>query len=72
MTDVQVFITEVGIPLVRLSGRADEPSGAELADKVMKQIHFATETDGEFPHPLSLRASCTRAPETWVATPDEG
>ena len=66
MTNVQVYNSEMGIPLVRLSGPADEGSGADLADKVMREIHYATENPAEFPHPMSLRAACTRAPETWV------
>lgn len=71
MTNVQVYKSEVGIPLVTLSGPANESSGAELADKVMRQIHFATEDPAEFPHPLSLRSACVRAPGTAGGGADE-
>lgn len=72
MTNVQVYKSEIGIPLVMLSGLVNESSGAELADKVMRHIRLATEDPAEFPHPLSLDAPCTRAPETSARGPAGG
>lgn len=62
MTNVHVYRSELGIPLIRLSGKTSETNGAELADKVMREIHFATEDTSEYPHPMILRAACVRAP----------
>lgn len=55
MTNVQPYPTELGIPLIQLSGRTDEKSGAELANKIMASIHHYTSTE-EYPHPMSLVA----------------
>ena len=66
MTEVNIYTDELGIPMVGLSGQITERSGAELADLVMRRIHIHTEDSDRYRHPLSLNASCTRAPETWV------
>jgi len=66
VTGVNIYTDELGIPMVRLSGQFNERSGAELADAIMLKIHIHTEDSDRYPHPLSLNASCTRAPETWV------
>lgn len=68
MAGIEVVLTELGIPLVRLSGPLAARNGAELADQVMALIHHATEDPSEFPHPLSQLAPCVRAPETWTGT----
>ena len=62
MTAVNIYTDELGIPMVRLSGQFNERSGAQLADAIMLKIHIHTEDSDRYRHPLSLNASCTRAP----------
>ena len=66
MTAVNIYTDELGIPMVALSGQVDERSGAQLADAIMLSIRARTVDSDRCRHPLSLNASCTRAPETWV------
>lgn len=66
MTEINIYTDKLGIPMVGLSGQVTERNGAELADLTMTRIHNHTEDSDRYRHPLSLNASCTRAPETWV------
>ena len=46
MTNVQVWQSELGIPMIQLTGPAEE-SGAELAKKVMAAIYAHTRDQPE-------------------------
>ena len=59
MTNVQVWQSELGIPMIQLTGPAEE-SGAELAKKVMAAIYAHTRDQPElYPQPMSLERPCT-------------
>lgn len=64
MTEIRVRDNPSQIPLIELSGRFTERDGAELADKVMKAIYYATDVSDVHPYPLSLPQACVRAPRT--------
>jgi hypothetical protein len=71
MTNVQVFRSELGIPLIELSGVVTERDGAELAAKIMRAIYAATQVEDGYPHPMSLREPCTTSTrEDLPAGPD--
>jgi hypothetical protein len=55
--NVKVFRSEMGIPLIELSGEVIEKTGAELADKIMREIYVATGDHGKngYPAEMSLR-----------------
>jgi len=61
MTNVNVFRSEMGIPLIELSGDVTEKDGAELAAKIMRQIYLDTyeHGDDEYPAEMSLRDPIT-------------
>ena len=61
MTYVKVFRSELGIPLIQLSGIVTERDGAELAAKVMRAIYAATQVEDGYPHPMSLREPFTHS-----------
>jgi hypothetical protein len=60
VTDIRFRGEDHGIPLVELSGTFTE-TGTELADRIMRVIYLATDSD-EYRHPLSLPVACVRAP----------
>lgn len=64
MAGIEVVVTELGIPLVRLNAPLAARNGVELAEQVMSAIHYYTDDPAEFPHPLSDKAPCTRAPRS--------
>jgi hypothetical protein len=72
MTIVKVFRSEMGIPLIELSGDVTEQDGAELAAKIMRQIYLATGEHGEddYPSEMSLRAPITS--EDSASAPEGG
>jgi hypothetical protein len=67
MTNVKVFRSDMGIPLIELSGQVTERDGAELAAKVMRQIYLASKPGdddtehGEDEYPAEM---CERVPIT--------
>lgn len=62
MTRLWVEDNRTGIPLVGIAGEITEKSGAELADRVMRQIHLHSGGRSGGDRPLSAMVVCVRAP----------
>jgi len=72
MTNVKVFRSEMGIPLVVLSGDVIEKDGAELAGKIMRQIYTATGEGGKDDYPAEMSDRVPITSKKAQAAPEGG
>jgi hypothetical protein len=72
MTNVKVFRSEMGIPLVVLSGDVIEKDGTELAGKIMRQIYTATSEGGKDDYPAKMSEREPITSKAAAAAPEGG